>query len=388
MSENFTNGLIINTIYHLLNFEKFSSFQAAAKEAAIQNNFQMVLFSEDFNVVFSVETRHNVSIEDTVRYGLDQNFDKEAKATKIDFNGVTTYWGPVSVAGNKFYLMLVDNEKNFSKDDTVKLAEIIELAMGMWNYTPKRDIVAEFFRAVRRGNTTLARSLLEEMGYKESDIISCFYMPGGREKDALSKLSIFERKYGLRAIKAYDGDDLIGANIRSDRVVAWGINDWKEFIREEFSNSQFNFSVLGIEGIDDLYSGFSLISKTEPFTKLVYPRKKTFTKYEMILVNTCVSICMQGNSIKKSYLDLIKPLRSGSDSKSRQLLETLEVFILDAGLSAPKAASIMGIHANTIQYRIKRIKDILGVDITSYSIVPGLRLALSVGRIEKEVRSF
>ncbi|MDD2295567.1 MAG: helix-turn-helix domain-containing protein [Eubacteriales bacterium] len=69
-------------------------------------------------------------------------------------------------------------------------------------------------------------------------------------------------------------------------------------------------------------------------------------------------------------------------------METLETFVLDAGLSTAKTARLMDIHANTVQYRLKRIKEILGVDITGNTIVPGLMMALAVARIEKEVRSF
>ena len=53
MSETFSNNLINGAIYHLLNFEKYTTFQQAARQAAINNNFQIVLFSADFNVIFS-----------------------------------------------------------------------------------------------------------------------------------------------------------------------------------------------------------------------------------------------------------------------------------------------------------------------------------------------
>ena len=46
---NFNNSLINNTIFHLLNFEKHSNFQQALREAAINNDFQVVLMSEEFN---------------------------------------------------------------------------------------------------------------------------------------------------------------------------------------------------------------------------------------------------------------------------------------------------------------------------------------------------
>ena len=55
---NFKNSLINNTIFHLLNFEKHANFQQALREAAINNDFQVVLLSEDFNPIFAIETRH------------------------------------------------------------------------------------------------------------------------------------------------------------------------------------------------------------------------------------------------------------------------------------------------------------------------------------------
>ncbi|MDD2295076.1 MAG: PucR family transcriptional regulator, partial [Eubacteriales bacterium] len=161
MTETFSNSLINNSIYHLLNFEKYGSFPVAIREAAINNNFQVVLFSGDFNTVFSVETRHTVSIEDVVRMGIEQDIDKNTKNTRLDFKGLSTYWGPVTLSGVKYYLMLVDNDVNYTQDEIVKLAEIIELAMGMWNYTPERDIIAEFIRALRRGNRSLAYALMQ-----------------------------------------------------------------------------------------------------------------------------------------------------------------------------------------------------------------------------------
>ena len=41
--ENFNNSLINNTVFHLLNFEKHSSFPEAVREAAINNDFQLFI---------------------------------------------------------------------------------------------------------------------------------------------------------------------------------------------------------------------------------------------------------------------------------------------------------------------------------------------------------
>lgn len=66
--DNFRNTLISNTIFHLLNFEKHSNFQSAVREAAINNDFQLVLLSEDFNPILTVETRHEATIGDAIKH--------------------------------------------------------------------------------------------------------------------------------------------------------------------------------------------------------------------------------------------------------------------------------------------------------------------------------
>ena len=68
-------------------------------------------------------------------------------------------------------------------------------------------------------------------------------------------------------------------------------------------------------------------------------------------------------------------------------MDTLETFVLDAGCSIVETAKLMNIHANTVQYRLKHIREELNVDISDSSVVLGLTIALAIRRIDKEVRS-
>ena len=56
--------VINNTITYLLNFEKYSSFVQALEETAISNDFQVVLLSDDFNPLITVETRHQITVDE------------------------------------------------------------------------------------------------------------------------------------------------------------------------------------------------------------------------------------------------------------------------------------------------------------------------------------
>lgn len=148
------------------------------------------------------------------------------------------------------------------------------------------------------------------------------------------------------------------------------------------------FHVSELDGIEDACNAFQIINETEPFIQLIFPYKKSFSKYELAMASNCVNICLNGGAVKKNYLDLLKPFKNAGEGKARQLMETLETFVLDAGMSTAKTSRLMEIHSNTVQYRLKRIKEILGVDITGNTIVPGLMMALAIARIEKMVKTF
>ena len=390
MAETFSNSLITNSIYHLLHFEKYSSFPMAAREAALSNAFQIVLFSSDFNALFSVETRHNITIEEAVRKSTEMGLKiEEKKSTKLQLEGLTTYWGPVTVAGEKYYLLLVDNDDNYSQDDIFKLAEIIELAMGMWNFAPERDPVAEFIRALRRGNRGLAYSLMQELDLSQEEFWGVFYTPGVKKEGGLKELASFENEFNIRTLKMVTEGEIAGLILKSSQTKEYGEPEWKAFAkRMSLLDADKTFHVLGTDGIEGMCNAFQLINETEAFIQLIFPYKHSFSKYELAFAGNCVNICMNGGTVKKNYLDLIKPFRDAKDTKSRQLMETLETFMLDSGLSTAKTARLMDIHANTVQYRLKRIKDVLGVDITANTVVPGLMMALAVYRIENEVKSF
>lgn len=393
MAETFSNSLINNSIFHLLNFEKYSNFQAAAREAAINNNFQLVLFSTDFNTVFSVETKHNTSIEEAVRYRLAANVEKNQKSARVDVNGLLTYWGPINISGVRHYLMLVDNDDSYSQEEIAKLAEIIELAMGMWNYRPERDITAEFIKALRRGNRSLAYSLKSESDFAEEKISGVFFVPGVSGEEGLKIVSDFENRCGIRDVKIAESDEICG--VIFERIGAGkeerscGEEQWKEVAaRMREAGAKMTFHVSELDGIEDACNAFQIINETEPFIQLIFPYKKSFSKYELAMASNCVNICLNGGAVKKNYLDLLKPFKNAGEGKARQLMDTLETFVLDAGMSTAKTSRLMEIHSNTVQYRLKRIKEILGVDITGNTIVPGLMMALAIARIEKMVKTF
>ena len=391
--DNFKNSLINNTIYHLLNFEKHKTFQGAIREAALSNEFQVVLLSKDFNPILSVETRQKTTIADAIRLGKERDVEKSGIYTFIDVNGVQTYWGPITINKEKYFLFIVDNEDNYSAGEITKLAEIIELAMGMWKYTPERDVRAELIKALIRGNKSLAYSLKDEMDVKAENILSVFYAKGIETNQGNSIISEFEKREFLEILSITEGEETYGMILKAgEKPVDDDVNQKAACLRlfdklKEGSKTVRIFHATGIDGIEGAGDAFRLISETWTFVESVFPYKRVFTKYELALVSNCINLQVQGGYLKKNYMDLLEPFRREmGENKAKQLLDTLETFVLDAGMNSGKTSEFMGIHTNTVQYRLKRINEVLGAEITGNRVIPGLTMALALKRLDRVVK--
>lgn len=386
---NFSDNILNNTIYHLLNFEKHSSFPAALREAAIYNDYQVVLMTADYNQILTIETRHIVSIDDIIQLARQHESIHPNTYTKVSNDDVITYWGLINIEEQKYIMMIVDNEDNYSEVEMKKLSEIIELAIGMWKYTPERDSKAEFIKSAVRGDMSFCYTLLEEAGLKGKNFTSVFYAKDADDAEFLGIINRYKNKYNLGCLTLMDEHDMYGIIYTDETTELNGEIDVKHIclkMYEELKSGRKQvriFHMTGMTTLDSAVEGFRLINRTWTGVETVFPFKRVFTKYEMSMVCDCINLNTSGNSIKKMYSDLLEPFeREISQNKGKLLLDTLSTFVLDAGMNSGKTAEFMNIHNNTVQYRLKRINEILGADMTGNRIIPGLTMALAIKRLE------
>ena len=307
--------------------------------------------------------------------------------TQVNINDVITYWGTIDINNEKHILMIVDNEDNYSATEIKKLAEIIELAMGMWKYTPERDSRAEFIKSAIRGDLTFCYTLIDEAGLKGKQFVSVFYANGINNRASQDILEKYKSDKGFGILPLIEGNEFYGM-IYADAGEEKGVQLKNDCLRmyddlKEGRKDVRIFHSTGIEELDSAIDGFKMINETWNNVEAVFPYKRVFTKYEMSMVCNCINIQMQSSVLKKIYLDLLEPFeREVSLNKGRLLLETLETFVLDAGMNSNKTAEFMNIHNNTVQYRLKRINEILGAELTGNRISPGLTMALALRRME------
>ena len=385
---NYNDNILNNTIYHLLNFEKHSSFPVALREAAIHNNYQVVLMTSEFNPILTVETRYLAKIEDAVQTARKNDAFHMNVFTRVDMEGIVTYWGYIDIRDEKYILMIVDNEDNYSPSEMTKLAETIQLAIGMWKYTPERDSRSEFIKSAVRGDLSFCHTLLDESGLRGMQFTSVFLVRDVAQDELFDKLLEYSTKYGFGFLTDSEGSETYG-------IVYIGEGQEKGISVKEGCLRMFDdlkavtkdrriFHITGIETLESAVDGFKLINRTAKVISAVFPFKRVFSKYEISMVCDCVYMQTGASLMKKMYLDLLEPFgREVSANKGKMLLETLSTFVLDAGMNSNKTAEFMNIHNNTVQYRLKKANEILGAEMTANRIIPGLTMALAIRRLEE-----
>ena len=268
-----------------------------------------------------------------------------------------------------------------------KLANVIELAMGMWKYVPERDSRAEFIKSAIRGDIAFCYTLIDEAGLRNKQFLSVFYAVGINNADSHDIIDGFKNKYGFGILPLIEENEFYGmvySDASDDKGMAMKTACLSMFDELKAGRQDVRiFHSTGIEDLDSAIEGFKLINETWNYVETVFPYKRVFTKYEMSMVCNCIMIKMQNPGLKKMYLDLLEPFeREVSSNKGKLLLETLETFVLDASMNSSKTSEFMRIHNNTVQYRLKRINEILGAEMTGNRIIPGLTMALALRRLE------
>lgn len=381
--DRFGDNLLTSSIYHLLNFEKYPDFPAAVRAAAEANAFQLVLLSSDLNPVLAIETQWKTTVERAVMKAREKAVEKRTSIyTMINVDGVVTYWGSATINGQEYYMFVADNEDSYSTDEIIKLADIIELSIGMWKYTPASDSRSEFVKALRRGNVSTAYSRKEDAGIDEDKIISVFVGQCEYPEEILVAMDRYCAENRLVNVQVIERDEIFGILMMGHEsctvaTCAKMYDEIKSITGVKISH------VTGVDGVEGACDAFRLINENTKAASMVFPFKRKFSKYDLSLMAGCTRVQAEGGFIKKMYLKLLDPFLTDKGQKGRMLLDTLETFVLDAGMNGAKTAEIMDIHANTVQYRLKKINEMLGVEITGNRVIPGLTVALALNRLEK-----
>lgn len=157
--------------------------------------------------------------------------------------------------------------------------------------------------------------------------------------------------------------------VMSKRIVLNGV-----FANESTINIRAGISSI-IQSTEDFKQAYDNTQKVLQILESSENRGNHYLFYEdlkidMLLLNN------SRETLKKFVMDTLGTLIDG-ENKSRDLLITLKVYIQSNG-NWTYAKDSLHIHGNTLSYRLKRITDLLKVDINIYKERLGIQLALEI----------
>lgn len=132
----------------------------------------------------------------------------------------------------------------------------------------------------------------------------------------------------------------------------------------------------------------SLIALSNHFyyLKAVFPYKSIYTYTDLLFVSECTQALDEERLSFTSCNTVLAMLEDEALVGKLNLIETLTVWLLDESRNTQTAAKILKLHPNTLQYRLKKIKETISVDFENTASLALLSFALGITRLRNKLK--
>jgi len=135
----------------------------------------------------------------------------------------------------------------------------------------------------------------------------------------------------------------------------------------------------GLDSVQDARLIYILFEEHFNTVCSIYPRKKVFTQRDLSFACSCYDAVHGDSATRDRLLSVLKPLQGRRDT--HDMLETLAVYLIDTDKNTAKTAKILHLHESTVKYRLNKIKQELGYDVSEMPGTYNLYQALAMTRL-------
>jgi len=295
---------------------------------------------------------------------------------------------------NNMHLFAVSMNEKPLESSLSQAAELIHLYINFWSRPFPISSADEIIKAILSDEPMLMRQIAREMRINTAAIHTMWIL---KERDRIEENELRQRNLRriLRAkLFLQQRHKLVLADTYEDDVVLFMDDlpyaELENGIKEEFMealNEPLQKPVLAcftdLTNTRSASDAYLLLQHCWDTLRIVYPKHDVVGPEELLFAQKCKHIMENERSMTDRYtkpLDILK-----SRDKSGDLIETLSVFLLDAGGSMRETGKLMFLHKNTVKYRINTIKELVGSDITKMPKYYDLYLAAAINRLMKEL---
>ncbi|WP_177208934.1 PucR family transcriptional regulator [Tindallia magadiensis] len=135
---------------------------------------------------------------------------------------------------------------------------------------------------------------------------------------------------------------------------------------------------IGMESLDieSMFKSYEQAMDSVHFGQIIQQKKKVVT-YEELGIYKLLCHMEDADQLRQFIHPGLERLYQYDQSRNNELMETLEVYLNYQG-NAKKTAEKMFIHYKTVMYRIKRIKEVMGVDFENRQVKLEIEVGLKI----------
>ncbi|WP_377890174.1 helix-turn-helix domain-containing protein [Alkalihalobacillus sp. R86527] len=183
---------------------------------------------------------------------------------------------------------------------------------------------------------------------------------------------IFKRNNGLRGIIGFP-TETTEESVRSQ--MNHFIEQLDMYLRKHFQERTFSYAMGRVTSLEEIRTSY----KDVWYCIEIFNRHKR-PDQRMTYREVGVAKMMMNSSEEELYqfvVDQVRPLMSYTKQNKRELLTTLEHYLFNHQ-NLKEVAQQLHLHSNTLNYRLRRISDILSGDIRDAEVIFHLRMAWNI----------
>lgn len=289
-------------------------------------------------------------------------------------------------SGNRMILCAVTHNEILYSGIMSEVVEVIQLFTALWNYNLNVSTREAVIPALFDGNEDLVKRICLHTGireelYHQGVIAELAQSATDQEVNALLRQirEVFDQ-WAVPLIADHLGTYIVllyeNEMQTRDKLLEDELNDRLQ----ECGLIQFYTSYHSARLFTTLSTSFKEYAVAKEAVQKIYPCKRRFSEKDLHYAYRVQSLYHSIDSDKEYYLNLLRPV---VDDRESELLQTLSCYLLDADTALKTASQLLFVHRNTVLYRLNKIKELLGCDLTKMPMAYDIYLAVSLYRLSE-----
>ncbi|MGN8713469.1 PucR family transcriptional regulator [Hornefia butyriciproducens] len=296
-------------------------------------------------------------------------------------------------AYRNFSIYVSDEFDTITMEDIYCIVDVLQLFSRLWDMDPNNILENSLVPSIIEGDRRKMQQVAAKLNIDITSITDALLLyPIFDEMEAKKRLQILRNmvKEMKRCAEMLNREMIV--DIYDTCLVCFILDvlitdDSQDFYEELIStvdqvHKHYTYTIFPVNGnITDIPALYQLCDRYLSHAIAIFPQKKELTYSDVLFSKFCYDSLQQHGETNKILQHIIDLLSESNNHD--ELLNTLEVYLLDADHEVKKTSELLYVHRNTVQYRLNRIRSVTRTRSTDMTDNYLLRSAIGCWRLAK-----